>query len=105
MGMFVLFLGCSDANPSFLLFFMFLVMQFGASEKYGNMHPTVTVISGTQQVVSGLSYDLKVAVTRKTSAESSSTECTVDKMVVGFQPWNTPKYTLYSFERTAEACP
>lgn len=69
------------------------------------MHPTATVISGTQQVVSGLSYDLKVAVTRKTSADSSSTECTVDKMVVGFQPWNTPKYTLYSFERTAEACP
>ena len=80
-------------------------MQFGAKAKYHSLHPSVSVISGTQQVVSGLSYDLKVAVTRRKAEDSSDTECTVDKMVVGSQPWKSPKYTLYSFARTEEACP
>ena len=52
-----------------------------------------------------MSYDLKVAVTRRISPASTDTECSVDKMVVGHQPWATPKYTLHAFERTDEACP
>lgn len=81
------------------------MLQFGASEKYSRLHPSINVISGTQQVVAGISYDLKVAVTRRKLDDSTDTECTVDKMVVGFQPWKSPKYTLYSFARTEEACP
>jgi hypothetical protein len=55
--------------------------------------------------VAGISYELNVAVTRRTAADSTDVECSVDRMVVGSQPWAKTKYTVHAYQRTEEACP
>lgn len=59
---------------------------------------TARVLGGTQQVVAGMLYHLKVAITRKDG------ECHVYDIKVGAQEWLDPPFSIFNTERTNESC-
>ena len=72
--------------------------DFAGSQIESSTAATVKVLEGTQQLVAGTLYDLKVAVTGPLGA------CRVFEVKVGEQPWNNPKYTLFEHKLTKETC-
>ena len=71
---------------------------FAASEIEQSTSTTVNVVSGTEQLVAGTLYDLKVQVTGPLG------HCRVFQIKVGAQPWKKPAYTLYEHHLLDETC-
>jgi hypothetical protein len=72
--------------------------DFAGTQIESSTAATAKVLEGTQQLVAGTLYDLKVAVTGPLG------NCRVFEVKVGEQPWNDPKYTLFEHKLLKEAC-
>ena len=85
--------------------------QFGAGVLFPNLHPTIKIISAETQVVAGVSYNIKVAITRRKGVGAprgvlaKESKCTVVQLKVWDQAWRTPRYVLSSNVTVSSTCP
>lgn len=85
--------------------------NFAAGKLFPNLKPTVKVLSAEQQVVAGMSYNIKVAITRRhkgtaapRGAPSKENKCSVISVKVWDQAWRTPRYVLASNVTVSSTC-